>query len=152
MSYLSQFSFHIVLINAFLPISSAAKCQHLWECWPLKELWIYMKKHGMPILTAELVSAWGGTLDSPFIAFWGQREKVGEGIRKDAASREAIPALKSWFSVLWALCVVRKSKIQCWGVKRTALVWCAANEWFSFIREKKTDQEISVSLPKGIAV
>lgn len=95
MSCLSQFSFHVVLINVFLPISKfCSKVPTFVRMLaPEGALNIHEKAwNAYPYCrTGECLGK-----DSGFslFVFWEQGEKVGEGIRKDATSREAISALK----------------------------------------------------------
>lgn len=101
MSCLSQFSLHVVLINVFLPISKfCSKVPTFVRMLaPEGALNIHEKAwNAYPYCrTGECLGK-----DSGFslFVFWGQGEKVGEGIRKDATSREAVSALKSLISVL----------------------------------------------------
>lgn len=102
MSCLSQFSFHVVLINAFLPISkSYSKVPTFVRMLaPEGALNIHEKAwNAYPYCrTGECLRK-----DSGFslFLFWEQGGKrVREGIRKDATSREAVPGLTFCISVL----------------------------------------------------
>lgn len=65
-----------------------------------------MKKHGMPIPTAELVGDSGFSL----FVFWGQGEKVREGIRKEATSKKLFQLLNLGFVFSEPLVWSRKAK------------------------------------------
>jgi len=69
-----------------------------------------MKKHGMPIHTAELVSAWGRIFGCWLFGFLGQ-----EGVMKEATSRETVSALTLDLCSLSPFCGQEKQNTVLWS-------------------------------------